>query len=179
MKRYELKWAMVASFEGINPGAWHPCENFPADAVNAWPLDNGLDETTCGSAEELEENPSEYDSGLWMDADFDGGDEVQFVTVSGILSRRECFDFLDSMGAMYEDCGTMGTLGGPLGGLVPDFPYRTEGRMMVSSIRITPILCKDGEPVRAPLEWEWVEIERILKGYDCFDISLSGRAVKS
>jgi hypothetical protein len=165
MKRYELRWSVCASFEGINPGKYWPDEKSPLDARRNWPA--SMDSVRCATLEELEQNKSKYDSGLWKDADFVGGDEVEFVECNGILTRKELEDFLDSVDAFYADCDTLGTLGGPLGPfMVPDFSFATKFQAMVSCIRATPVLCDTatGDVLRLPSEWQWEKIKVALKG---------------
>lgn len=58
---------------------------------------------------------------------------------SGILDAAMFFELLDSDQFNFEDCGTMGTLGGPLSiGCVPDVAFGTESQSAIVSMRATP-----------------------------------------
>lgn len=207
MKPYTLRWSIVASFTGQHPklSDYCPCDTTLVDVIREWK------EATGEDAEPTEPYNSEYnylakEGGIperILDRLEESSGETRFqicrklkeqypresfwacisdIQVSGILDRDTLFGFLDAIGASFEDCETLGTLGGPLapwGGVVPDFPFNVESQALISSIRITPALCKlvDGEwePCRGPSEWEWDAIKAILKNSDAYDIR-KGRA---
>ena len=207
MKTYTLRWSIVAGFTGQHPklSEYYPCDTTLSDVIREWKDRTGED------AEPSEPYDSEYNyiaregriPRRILDRLEESSGETKFqicrklkeqywresfwacisdIQVSGILDRYTLFRFLDSIGAAYEDIGTMGTLGGPLapwGGVVPDFPFKVESQALIASIRVTPILCKfvDGEwePCRAPSEWEWESIKAILKHSEVYDIT-KGRA---
>ncbi|MBM4076699.1 MAG: hypothetical protein FJ267_13805 [Planctomycetes bacterium] len=110
---------------------------------------------------------------------------ISDIQMSGMFDRKTAFGFLDSIGARFETSQTMGTLGGPLGlGIVPDFAFNVESQVLISSIRLTPVLCKvlesgDLEPVRAPSEDQWERFSGIFERFDCFDLARQGRAIES
>lgn len=198
MKRYQLMWSIVASFSGEHPdlSEYWPCEVTLSDVIRDWPGDK---------PEPSEPFDSEYnylarEGGIprkILDRleEASGGTKFQIcrklkelypresfwacisdIQVSGILDRKTLFEFLDDIGAIYEDCETMGTLGGPLSiGIVPDFPFHVESQALISSIRITPILCKqEGEewiPCRAPNEDQWERIKEVLSNEDAYRIA--------
>ena len=107
---------------------------------------------------------------------------ISDVQVSGIFDRKTVFEFLDSIGARFEDGDTLGTLGGPLGGMVPDFPFSIESQCLISSIRITPVWCEwkgdRWEPLRLPTEEMWGRIGGIFNRHDTWKLKQRGRAVK-
>ncbi len=72
-------------------------------------------------------------------------DRLQDLTVSGIVDRESFENFLREIGACAEDCLTMGTLGGPLGGIAPDVSFTVEAQELIASIRVTPLPERDGE----------------------------------
>ena len=192
----KLCFAIVASFTGEHPmlSEWFPCSTTLSDVIRDWPLDK---------PEPSEPFDSEYSylakegsiPRRILDRLSDVSGETRFricrklkeqfprecfwtcvsdIQVSGILDRETLFGFLDSIGASFEDCGTMGTLGGPLGHWSPDFAFNVESQVLISSIRITPILCEKTEngwePVRPPNESQWEAIRSVFQRFDCFDI---------
>lgn len=107
---------------------------------------------------------------------------ISDVQMSGIFDRKTTFEFLDMIGASFDTSQTMGTLGGPLGGWSPDFAFNVESQSLISSIRITPILCTLSEsgsliPVRPPSDWQWDRFADLFKRFDCFDLARQGRAI--
>jgi hypothetical protein len=109
---------------------------------------------------------------------------ISDVQMSGIFDRETVFKFLDSIGASFETSQTMGTLGGPIGHWSPDFAFNVESQVLISSIRITPILCTVSEsgsliPVRPPSECQWGRFENLFKRFDCFDLARRGRAIEA
>jgi hypothetical protein len=74
----------------------------------------------------------------------------------GILDSRAFFDFLRNVGMIFEDRETLGTLGGPLGGIAPDVSFTSESQAAIVSMRATPFLERpDGTvaPV-SPASWK-------------------------
>lgn len=96
------------------------------DIVNA-AKEHGI----SGTCEPLALEDAEY-SEAWRDAD-----GLESADASGILPISKGLRCLYDMGAWHEDVGTMGTLGGPLGGLVPDLSFAIESQNAVSSVRAT------------------------------------------
>jgi hypothetical protein len=105
---------------------------------------------------------------------------ISDIQVSGIFDRETLFDFLSNIGASYEDVESLGTLGGPLGGMVPDFCFTVESQCLISSIRITPVWCEwkgdRWEPLKLPSEEMWGRIGDIFSRHDPWDIK-SHRAI--
>ena len=202
--KYRLGFSIVASFSGEHPdlSEWWPCETTLSDVLKYWP---------GGEVEPSEPFDSEYSylaregslSREILDRLDDARGETRFqicrklkekfgseafwacisdVQMSGVFDRQTAFKFLDSIGAGFEDCGTMGTIGGPLGHWCPDFAFNVESQALISSIRITPILCAvsesgELEPVRPPSEWQWDRFKDLFKRFDCFDLARQGRAI--
>ena len=201
-RRYRLAFSIVASFTGEHPDLsdYWPCETTLSDVIRESPVDVTSSEpfdseySYCareGGIPERILDRLEETSGVTRfqicraikkqfprEAFWACVSDIQF---SGILSRKDCFAFLESVGASYEDCETMGTLGGPLGGIVPDFPFSVESQALISSIRITPILCEvmesgDFDPIRPPSESQWNAIREIFRGRDAvYEISRHAR----
>jgi hypothetical protein len=204
MKPYKLMFSMTASFSGCHPRLqdWSPCDITLADVIRDWPGDQPL--------EPSEPFDSEYsylakEGALGrriLDRLADARGETRFqicrklkelypreafwtcisdVQGSGLFDRETCFGFLDSIGASFETDATMGTLGGPLGiGVVPDMAFHVESQQLISSIRITPILCKldgtDCVPCRPPSQWQWDAMVDMFKELDAWSLKESGRA---
>ena len=187
MKRYTLSFSVVASFSGQHPELADYChETDLRDAIREWPgpklepsepfdsdyaylakegsiprpildrLDDARGETRFQICRKLKEKFGR--EAFWAC--------ISDVQGSGIFDRETTLEWLSNIGANFEDCETLGTLGGPLapwGGIVPDLPFNVESQCLIASIRITPILCKDGEPVRAPSETQWEQIKSVLR----------------
>lgn len=202
--RYTLGFSIVASFSGEHPelSKYWPCETTLSDVLRDWPgegmepsapfdseysycaregsiperildrLDETSGETRFQICRKIKERfPLES---FWAC--------ISDVQGSGIFTRETAFDFLDSIGARFEDCETMGTLGGPLGGWCPDFPFNVESQALISSIRVTPILCKvndsgDLEPIRPPSEWQWEKMAELFRRFDSYELKTRGRAI--
>jgi hypothetical protein len=189
----KLCFSILASFSGPHPR--HLRSSELRDVINAWPLSKPdpsmpYDSDYAYCAREGDEVPrrvldvidssSEETRFRILDALSDKGYNTFWasicdIQVNGILDREATFEFLDSIGASFEDCKTMGTLGGPLSpGIVPDFPFGIESQGMIASIRITPVLCrKEGDewvPLRAPNESQWKRIENIFRDADVWEI---------
>ena len=203
-KKYQLGFAICASFSGEHPelSEYWPCETTLCDILRDWPGD---------AAEPSEPFDSEYSycarEGSIPERILDRLEEtsgetrfqicrklkekfpresfwacISDVQMNGIFTRETAFGFLDSIGARFEDCGTMGTIGGPLGGWAPDFAFNVESQALISSIRLTPILCIEDEsgelqPIRPPSEWQWEAIAELFRKYDAYDLKIPGRAV--
>lgn len=176
----KVKYAIAVRAEGINPGEFWPCEYFPHDVRREWPLpESTMDYQEFDSLEAwVEAGGSEWCDGLWDDANFEGGDSVAVVKCQGILDREQAFGFLDSIGAIFEDCDTMGTLGGPANpcGIAPDFSFRTEARAMETSIRLTPVLVDANGNTFIPSRSSWERLHSLLRNANCWDLSVRGRA---
>lgn len=190
---YSLRFSIVASFAGEHPdlaGYW-PCDTTLSDVIRDWPgetpepsdpFDTDYDYVAReGSIPgPALERLSEVDSPIKFqicrrlkelyprDAFWACLSEVQ---VSGVFDRKTALKFLSDIGAHFETENTLGTLGGPLGGIVPDIAFNIEGSALISSIRITPVLCRDGEPVRAPSESQWARIVEILRREDLWKLA--------
>ena len=123
-------------------------ETLPSAAIDA--LDGG----------ERKEGFAQWAFERW-NGDSVHGSAIWWATLSeaqynGILDSRDFFDMLENVPAIFEDCETMGTLGGPLGGVVPDVAFTTEAQNLILSMRATPFLeDEDGNisPV-SPASWE-------------------------
>lgn len=187
VKRYELRFSVVASFSGQHPELSDYCHDVTLqDVIRDWP---------DGKLEPSEPFESEYAycarqgsiPSRILDRLEEASGETKFQICrklkefypresfwaciadaqgSGIFDRKTFLKWIDDIGASFETDATLGTLGGPLapwGGIVPDMAFNIESQTLISSIRVTPILCKDGEPVRAPSEWEWERIKTYFK----------------
>lgn len=203
MSKYALGFSVVASFTGEHPDLmkdYYPCDTTLRDVIREWPVKGELEPSEPFDSEynylaregnevprkvldRLEEAAGEtkfqmcrairekYDRTFWT--------RIADVQGSGIFDRKTLFGFLDSIGAYFEDCGTMGTLGGPLGiGIVPDFAFNVESQCLIASIRITPILCRvEGKeliPCRPPCEWQWNCLAEIFRNSDCYALAKGG-----
>ena len=160
-----LQVAITVSAEGLNPAEYYPCDTYIShwhDAMERHDIPHSYDD--------LEPGESEYDSELWV-RNADEGDEVKIIEGSAILPFATAMSFLDDVGAMFEDCATMGTLGGPLGEWAPDFSFLCESRLVVECIRITPIM--DGHGGN---EHDWSRLTKLFRNHDTFDLSRMGSA---
>lgn len=64
------------------------------------------------------------------------------MTVNCVLDKSQFSRFVDAIGAVANDCNTLGTLGGPLGGIVPDVDFRIESSALIASFRATPFFSR-------------------------------------
>lgn len=84
------------------------------------------------------------DVAVWAMQRYEGDSDIWRATCSdyqnsGIIDARKFFDLLNDSAFTFEDCGTMGTLGGPLSlGCVPDVAFATESPLAIVSMRATP-----------------------------------------
>jgi len=201
--KYKLAFSIVASFSGEHPmlEEWNPCDTSLSEVIKEWPgkpvepsdpydteyqylaregsiprrvLDR-LDEVNLSTRIQIcEKLKAQYGSEAFWAC-------LSDVQMSGIFDRETTFGFLDRIGARFEDCETMGTLGGPLGGFVPDFSFSVESQILISSIRVTPVLCVETEnglePIKAPSESKWERFKSLFQRFDCFDLARQGRAI--
>jgi hypothetical protein len=181
--RPQLMVSVLATFEGINPVDWYPCESYIREMVPK--PEHGLH---CTEEEVYE---SEWCEGLWepfniapedeeerieaeekleAEGKWKPWDELMKVEVAGIVPLDDALDYLEQIGAIFEDCQTMGTLGGPLGiGIVPDMAFRTESQLVVSSIRITPFWNDNGD--WSPLsEASWERLRELFRRHDLWTL---------
>jgi len=184
----QLMCSVLATFEGINPTEYYPCDSY---ARHMLPLpEHGLSHTD----DEVYE--SEYDRGLWerfniapedeeeriaaeeaMEAkgEWKAWDELRNIQVEGVVPFGQAMAYLDHIGAVYEDCETMGTLGGPLGlGIVPDIPFMIESALVIGSIRITPFW-SDGDDWTPLTEASWERVRELFRKYDTYDLARMAR----
>jgi hypothetical protein len=163
----KLYCSIVLTSEGIVPGKWHPCQSDPSD------IDRAAREIAGLSVDSGEFSPedSEYDRDLWKPTE---DDRCMYVHVSGIVPFTLGMRFLEKIGAYYENCETMGTLGGPLGGWVPDFPFNVESQLQAVSIRITPILMNPAGEILPVREHSWRRLKELFQRWDAFDLSHMG-----
>jgi hypothetical protein len=135
---------------------------------------------------------SEWDSRMWHDAGFriapedeeeriqaeeeqgdnwEQWDELREIQVKGVVTFEQAVEYLEHIGAIFEDCETMGTLGGPLGlGIVPDMPFRVESQLVVSSIRITPFWMDSNGEWSALTDASWERLRELFRGHDLWSI---------
>ena len=188
MMKPKLMCSVLATFEGINPTEYYPCDSY---ARHMLPLpEHGLGYTD----EEIFE--SEYDSGMWerfniapedeeerieaeeeMEAkgEWKAWDELRNIQVQGIVTFGQAMAYLDHIGAVFEDCETMGTLGGPLGiGIVPDMPFRIESALVIGSIRITPFW-SDGDEWTPLTEASWERVRELLRKHEPYTLAKMAR----
>lgn len=184
----QLMCSVLTTFEGINPTEYYPCDSYASDML---PLpEHGLSYTD----DEIFE--SEYDSGVWErfniapedeeerikaeeEMEATGGwkawDELRNIQVSGIVPFGQAMAYLDHIGAIFEDCETMGTLGGPLGiGIVPDIPFMIESALVIGSIRITPFW-SDGDDWTPLTEASWERVRELFRKHDTYDLAKMAR----
>jgi hypothetical protein len=169
----KLALSILASFEGISPKAYWPCDSQIEHMEPETDTPNLKSEIRRITADE-----SDYD--IWDSWDLPPVDEetgeekrdpdevyddLMEVTVSGVASFSEVMRYLSHIGAGYEDCETMGTLGGPLGiGVVPDFPFYTESNLVVASIRVTPVIIDtENDSVCTMTEATWNRIRAMFR----------------
>jgi hypothetical protein len=180
--------SVLATFEGINPIACYPCDYY---ARHMLPLpEHNLSYTD----DEIFE--SEYDRGLWdrynlapedederiaaeekMEAkeEWKAWDELRNIQVQGVVTFGQAMAYLDHIGAIFEDCETMGTIGGPLGlGIVPDVPFRIESALVIGSIRITPFWT-NGDDWTPLTEASWERVRELFRKYDTYDLAKMAR----
>ena len=180
--------SLLATFEGINPSRYYPCDTYAKHMLPD--PEHGLSYT------DREIYESEWCDGMWRDAGFriapedeeerieaeceQGGnfewDELREIQVEGVVTFEQAVEYLEHIGARFEDCETMGTLGGPLGlGIVPDMPFNVESQLVISSIRITPFWM-DGNGEWSPLtEASWERLLELFREHDLWDIRKMAR----
>ena len=177
----QLMCSVLATFEGINPTEYYPCDSY---ARHMLPLpEHGLSYTD----DEIFE--SEYDDGIWrrfsiapedeeerieaedeLGGAFRGWDEIRKIQAEGVVSFGQAMAYLDHIGAVYEDCETMGTLGGPLGlGIVPDIPFTVESALVIGSIRITPFW-STGDDWTPLTEASWERVRELFRRHDLWTL---------
>lgn len=175
--------SLLAQFEGVNPAQYYPCDTYVKHMLPK--EEHGL------SFSDREIFESEWSEEMWHDAGFriapedeeermyeeDGAggnfewDELREIQVEGVVTFEQAIEYLEHIGATFEDCETMGTIGGPLGiGIVPDMPFKVESRLVVSSIRITPFWAdRNGE--WSPLtEASWERLRELFRQHDLWKI---------
>ncbi len=176
--------SLSAKFEGINPAKWYPCESYVKHMLP--------DEEHGLSYTDKEIFESDWCEGMWRDAGFriapedeqerieaeaeqgdnwEPWDELREIQVEGVVTFEQAIEYLEHIGARYENCETMGTLGGPLGiGIVPDMPFMVESRLVVSSIRITPFW-GDSNGEWSPLtDASWERLRELFREHDLWSI---------
>lgn len=152
--------SLVLSAEGDNPINWYPCDTYIRDIRKAFETVEGL----AVDYRELAKGESEYDSELWNDAD-----DPHFLTVSGIAPFRDVVKAMSNAGLIFEDCETLGTLGGPLSlGCVPDMPFGTESRLCVVSCRVTPFVEGSEEEPKPVTESTWNRVRAYFRHGDWY-----------
>lgn len=184
----QLMCSVLATFEGINPTEYYPCDSY---ARHMLPLpEHGLSYTD----DEIFE--SEYDRGLWdryniapedeeeriaaeeemeTKGEWKAWDELRNIQVEGIVPFGQAMAYLDHIGAIFEDCETMGTLGGPLGlGIVPDIPFEIESALVIGSIRITPFW-STGDDWTPLTESSWERVRELFRKHDAYTLARMAR----
>lgn len=171
----KLALSILATFEGIDPASYYPCD------LQASHMEPESDTPNLKSTiRRIKADESEYGEDIWDSWDLppvdeetgeekrdpdETYDELFEVTVSGVASFSEVMHYLDHIGAGYEDCETMGTLGGPLGiGVVPDFPFYIESNLVIGSIRVTPVIIDtETDSVCTMTEATWNRIRAMFR----------------
>lgn len=184
----QLMCSVLATFEGINPTEYYPCDSY---ARHMLPLpEHGLTYTD----DEIFE--SEYDRGLWdrfriapedeqerirVEQEMEdenrwrAWDELRDIQVEGVVPFGQAMAYLDHIGAVFEDCETMGTLGGPLGiGIVPDIPFMIESALVIGSICITPFW-STGDDWTPLTEASWERVRGLFRKHDTYDLARMAR----
>lgn len=184
----QLMLAVCASFEGINPTEYYPCDSY---ARHMKPLPEH--KLQCTDDEIFD---SEYDSGLWerfriapedeeererleSEAEENGTwkawDELRNIRVSGCVEFKRGIAYLEHIGAIFEDCETMGTIGGPLSfGVVPDMSFRIESKLVVGTVRVTPFIFRGivDNTLSCSLvsEATWERIKGLFREHDLWEL---------
>lgn len=105
---------------------------------------------------------------VWAMQRYVGDSDIWWATCSdyqnsGIVDARKFFELLDDADFLFEDCGTMGTLGGTLSmGCVPDVAFGTESQAAIVSMRATPFWENENGEARPVTEATW---DRLKKYY--------------
>lgn len=81
---------------------------------------------------------------------------------SGILTRTQFEAFIDDCDLMSEDVETMGSLGGPLGGLVADINFRADHYAAIVTCRVTPILDRTPKLMEKEDEGVWQRVRNAV-----------------
>lgn len=186
--KQQLMCSVLCTFEGINPTEYYPCDSY---ARHMLPLpEHGLSYTD----DEIFE--SEYDDGIWRrfsiapedeqerikaeqemedENRWRAWDELRSIQVEGVVPFGQAMAYLDHIGAVYEDCETMGTLGGPLGiGIVPDIPFTIESALVIASIRITPFWSA-GDDWTPLTEASWERVRELLRKHEPYTLARMAR----
>lgn len=81
-------------------------------------------------------------------------------TGSGVLTKTEFYALVEDLDLQAEDCMTLGSLGGPLGGIVPDVAMRNDDPESIVSVRVTPFFGDSRDVVedeeKAARMWECI-----------------------
>ena len=184
MTRPQLMVSLLATFEGINPAKWYPCESYAKHMIPE--EEHGLRYT------DREIYESDWCEGMWHDAGFriapedeeerikaeeeqgdnwEQWDELREIQVQGVVTFEQAVEYLEHIGAIFEDCETMGTFGGPLGlVIVQDIPFRVESQLVVSSIRITPFWVDGNGEWSALTEASWERLRGLFREHDLWSI---------
>ncbi len=127
--------SFVIDVQGVNPDQYYPCDSYVSHINQAL--------TKAGIDTDYREGVDAATSMDYREVFQQSGfkrRELASVMAQGILPARDFFKLCDDMGVLFDDCETMGTLGGPLGGLVPDMAFTHESSLLVLSLRATPIV---------------------------------------
>lgn len=127
--------AFIIDAQGVNPDAYYPCDSCVRD-INRALISAGID---TNYREGVDAATSMDYRRVFQESGFKRR-ELACVQAQGILPAREFFKLCDKMGVIFEDCETMGTLGGPLGGHVRDMAFSHESSLLVLSLRATPMV---------------------------------------
>lgn len=128
--------------------------------------ENGADGFKGAVIESLDGGNAEI--ARWAMERYNGDSDIWWATCSdyqnsGILDARAFFELLDNSAFSFEDCGTMGTLGGPLSmGCVPDVAFSTESQLCIASMRATPFWQDENGEAHPVTDATW---ERLKKYY--------------
>jgi hypothetical protein len=153
-----MKYAVTASFSGVLNDEYMPCETSLDDVLSAWATYSNV------VAEPSEPGDSEY-AHLAEEGDDNWWLKMSDVQMSDIFSKRDFESLIEDWGAYAEGVETMDTLGGPANpiGWAPDISFRIESRILIDSIRVTPIPKKEPESEQEARElWDNLR-SKILK----------------
>lgn len=161
--------SIVVSAEGIRPHEFCP----EMDILDMCPQP-GHDGLQC-DIQFHEKGWSEYDKGVWGDTaeteEETGKNKIYSLDASGLVPWDVAMSYLDHIGAIYDGCQTMGTIGGPANptGWAPDTSWNIETPLVIASIRVTPMVYT---------KTSWDRVLRLFGEYEPYKLARMGRRGK-
>jgi hypothetical protein len=132
-----LKYSVLISVTGIPDNETMMETNYKDFRGVCREIGLQIDETEPGDSEYsylATESGEPEDGNYW----YDWKHKVQDLTANGIINFDQLETLCDETGIYPDGCETMGTLGGPLGGIVRDINFECESESIIVSVRITP-----------------------------------------